>query len=61
MITASLRAKATLARLLPRVLAIRIAQAFKAEFQVQRVSSALAASWRSVRTMASPHLLMRPL
>lgn len=58
MITAILRARATLARFNPRDLAIYMVQAFRAEFRMQRVNKALAASWSSVRTMASLHLLM---
>ena len=44
MMTASLRASATRARLAPAFLAIRTAQAFSADHRVHRVSNTLAAS-----------------
>ena len=50
-----------LGALQPRVLAIRMAQAFRAAFRAQLDSRELAASWKSLRTMALPHLLMRRL
>src|SRR5438034_10987262 len=58
--TASLRATATLALRSPFRLASLIPQAFSADHFGTRVSSTLAASNRYVRSMASPHLEIRP-
>jgi hypothetical protein len=45
----------------PTRLATLTAQAFNADHRVHRVNSTLAASYRADRTIASPHLLMRPV
>lgn len=61
MITASLRAKATMAFCLPRRLAMVIAQALSQDHFTVRVSMTCAASKSKVRIMASPHFEMRPM
>ena len=61
MMTASLRATATCARLLPRRFTTSSPQRFS-QFQLcTRVSSAFAASNKSERTIVSPHLLTWPV
>src|SRR4051794_38322246 len=57
----SLRASATFARFRPRRLATSIAQRLRVEKRVGRLSTTLAASYRAVRTIASPTLLIPPI
>src|SRR5690349_22153110 len=58
---ASLRASATLARRAPRRLATSSPQRFRVENLPDRVSITFAASYRAVRTIASPALLIPPV
>src|ERR1700759_3355928 len=58
---ASLRASATLARFRPRRLATSSPQRLSALNRVGRLRIALAASYRAVRTIASPALLIAPV
>src|SRR5215208_2882006 len=58
---ASLRARATLGRRMPRRLATSSAQRLRVENRPARVSITLAASYRAVRTIASPTLLIPPV
>ena len=55
MITASRRAKATIAFFIPRRLAICIAQALSQDHFVERTSMLWAASYSIMRIMSSPH------
>src|SRR4051794_35041715 len=57
----SLRASATLARRTPRRFATSSPQRFRAENLPALVSMTFAASYKAVRTIASPALLMPPL
>lgn len=59
--TASLRARATLAFLAPLRLAIFMPQALKVDHRPTRVSRTLAASYRYERTSLSPHFEIRPM
>src|ERR1700730_1015841 len=61
MITASLRATATVARRKPRRLAIAVPQAFSADHRVTRVSRECAAKNSASRASRSPLLLIAPL
>src|SRR3954452_8868697 len=58
---ARLRASATLARRMPRRFATSSAQRFRVENLPDRVSITFAASYRAVRTVASPALLIPPV
>src|SRR3954467_4097334 len=59
--TPSLRARATIARLVPRRLTRSNAQALSRELLVERVSITAAASNRAVLTMTSPTFVILPM